>query len=158
MESESPMKNLLCLFASALLLTGCEPEQSEGVKVTGVTLSPKTLTLEIGAKRLLAPAITPDNADNKAVSWESGDEAIATVSDTGEVTAVAEGVVAIAAITDDGGKVAICGVRVIAPRSRRGSRNVRASLLEAHPERQLNLRGRGRNAFLQPFQQPLTLE
>ena len=80
-------------------------------KVTGVSLSSDTLTLNVGESSTLTTTITPDNATNKAVMWSSDNESVATVVD-GIVTAVAPGTATITVTTADGGKTATCTVTV----------------------------------------------
>lgn len=58
--------------------------------------------------------IEPANATNKGVTWASDNTAIATVDDNGKVTAVALGTAKITVTTEDGGKEAICWVKVVA--------------------------------------------
>ena len=70
---------------------------------TGITLSEKTLTLAAGSTQKLSAKVTPDNATDKTVSWSSSDDKVATVSASGEVTAVAGGKCTITATTKDGG-------------------------------------------------------
>ncbi len=79
---------------------------------TGITLSEKTLTLAAGSTQKLSAKVTPDNATDKTVSWSSSDDKVATVSASGEVTAVAGGKCTITATTNSGGKVASCSVTV----------------------------------------------
>ena len=82
-------------------------------KVTGVSLSPTTLTLDVGASSTLTATITPDNASNKSINWESGNTGVATVDTSGKVTAVAQGTTTITATAADGsGKSAECSVTV----------------------------------------------
>lgn len=81
------------------------------VAVTGVSL-PNTAKAFIGKKTTLTPIFTPSDATNKNVTWESKNTSIATVSDAGEVTGVAEGTVNIEVTTDDGGFTATCEVTV----------------------------------------------
>ena len=59
--------------------------------------------------------MTPDNATNKTLTWSSSNTAVATVDQSGKVTAVAPGTAAITVTTNDGsGKVASCPVTVTA--------------------------------------------
>ena len=83
-------------------------------KVTGVSLSPSTLTLNVGVEATLIPTITPDNATNQNVTWESSDTKVATV-DNGLVTAVAEGTATITVTTTDGNFEDTCTVTVTQP-------------------------------------------
>ena len=84
-------------------------------KVTGVSLSPDTLTLDVGESETLTAAITPNNATNQNVTWSSDNQNVATVDANGEVTAVAQGSATITAAAADGsGKSATCAVTVTA--------------------------------------------
>lgn len=59
--------------------------------------------------------ITPENATNQEVIWESSNEEIATVEGNGltaTITGVSEGETTITAITEDGGHEATCAVTV----------------------------------------------
>lgn len=84
------------------------------IPVTGVTLDKSSLTLAEGGTAQLTAAVKPDNASNKAVTWESGDTSVATVDTNGKVTAVGAGTATITATTQDGGKTAACVVTVTA--------------------------------------------
>ena len=84
---------------------------AETITVTGVSL-PSTANAYIGKKITLTPTFTPADATNKNVTWESKNTSIATVSDAGEVTGVAEGTVDIEVTTADGGYKATCEVTV----------------------------------------------
>lgn len=84
------------------------------IPVTGVTLDKSSLTLAEGGSAQLTATVKPDNASNKAVTWESGDTSVATVDTNGKVTAVGAGTATITATTQDGGKTATCVVTVTA--------------------------------------------
>ena len=71
--------------------------------VTGVSISPNSLTLDVNANASLSAVITPADADNKGVTWTSYNTGIATVSALGEVIAVGPGVTTITVLTNDGG-------------------------------------------------------
>ena len=82
------------------------------IAVTGVVLGNTELTLVEGEEEKLAVAVTPENATDKSVVWESGNESVATVSQEGLVTAVGEGKATITVKTNDGGFSASCEVTV----------------------------------------------
>ena len=59
--------------------------------VTGVTVSPTTLTLNVGGTYTLAKTISPSGASNQNVVWSTNNTAVATVDSSGKVTAVGKG-------------------------------------------------------------------
>lgn len=79
---------------------------SPTVKVSGISFSQSSGTLESGKTLTLSPLIKPSNASNKSVSWKSSNQAIATVSPTGTVTAKKKGTAIITVTTVDGSKSA----------------------------------------------------
>lgn len=82
------------------------------IPVSEIELNKIELTLDEGEEENLAVAVTPENATDKSVVWESGNESAATVSQEGLVTAVGEGKATITVITNDGGFSASCEVTV----------------------------------------------
>lgn len=111
---------------SAAMFSGCEKEEQAGpnggsggggtqaVAVTGVSLSKTSLSLVEGGSETLTATVTPSNATNKAVSWKSSDATIASVDNSGKVTAVKAGSATITVTTTDGSKTATCSVTVTA--------------------------------------------
>ena len=85
------------------------------VPVTGVSLDESSITLDVGGNQTLTATVTPEDATNKKVRWSSDNEAVATVSEDGVVTAVAGGTAVITATTHDGLFTASCTVTVNAP-------------------------------------------
>lgn len=84
--------------------------------VTGITLSPASLTIPVGGTYKLTAAVTPDNATNKEVTFISGNKAVAVVANDGTITGVDMGVVTISvASKDDPTKIASCVVTVGTP-------------------------------------------
>ena len=77
--------------------------KAKAIPVTNVTLNKKTVTIEIGKTDTLTAKITPTNATNTKVAWESSDTNIATV-DNGKITAKAVGTATITVKTEDGNK------------------------------------------------------
>lgn len=86
------------------------------VKVTKVTLNKTTATLtKIGSTLTLTATIAPTNATEKGIIWVSTNTAVATVSNTGVVTAVGSGVAKIKAVALDFGIQTYCTVTVNVP-------------------------------------------
>jgi Synergist-CTERM protein sorting domain-containing protein len=67
---------------------------------TGVSMDTAPFTLNVGQTKTLAAAVTPTNATNKGLVWTSSNSAVATVSNTGVVTAVSAGSATITASSD----------------------------------------------------------
>lgn len=85
----------------------------KSVPIASVSLNESNLSLYTGKTATLTATVTPENATNKAVTWESSDDTIATVDNNGKVTAVKEGTATITATAADGsGKSATCKVTV----------------------------------------------
>ena len=85
------------------------------VPVTGVTVSPASHTfsyVQIGTTQQLTETVSPENASNKSVTWSSSNEAVATVSSTGLVTAQGVGSAVITVTTTNGGFTATCNITV----------------------------------------------
>lgn len=84
--------------------------------VTGVTLAPATVTLSLAGTttQQLTPTVAPATASVQTVTYVSSAPAIATVSPTGLVTAVAVGTANITVTTTDGAKTAVSAVTVTA--------------------------------------------
>jgi hypothetical protein len=97
----------------ALIWRGCavtfDPQKQ--IPVKGVSLTAENLAMCPGDTAALHAAVIPEDAAVPGVSWQSGDESVATVKD-GVVTAVSTGKATITAIADDGGKTAACAVSV----------------------------------------------
>ena len=72
------------------------------IEVTEIQIQEKIEDMEIGENKKLTATITPNNATDKNITWQSSDESIATVDSTGEVTARNAGVVSITATTSNG--------------------------------------------------------
>ncbi|MCL1897418.1 MAG: Ig-like domain-containing protein, partial [Micrococcales bacterium] len=80
--------------------------------VSGATVLPVTLDLDEGDTASVTAEIVPANASNKAVFWRSSDNSVATVSQSGLVTAKGPGTAVISVETLDSGKTATCSVTV----------------------------------------------
>jgi uncharacterized protein YjdB len=87
------------------------------VAVTSISLDKTELNLLVDSTAQLIATILPEDATNNNVTWSSSNEAIASVSATGLVTALAEGAATITVTTEDGGFTATCTVTVTRPLS-----------------------------------------
>lgn len=80
--------------------------------VSSVSLNQTSLTINVDDQVNLVATVNPSTALNKAVTWSSLDDNIASVSSTGLVNALAVGNTTITVTTTDGGFTATCLVRV----------------------------------------------
>ena len=80
--------------------------------VTGVSVSPTSMTLTTGQSRQLTATVKPSNATNKNVTWSSSNSSVASVSGSGYVTARGTGTATITVRTQEGGYTATCRVTV----------------------------------------------
>lgn len=84
--------------------------------VKTITLDKTSATMKLNETLQLTPTILPENAENKAIEWTSSNEEIATVSNTGLVTAKTVGNVTITVKATDGSEVtASCNITVKIP-------------------------------------------
>ena len=83
-------------------------------KLTGIKVTPDKVTVEKGQTANLNVAYLPaDTTDEKAVTWKSENENVATVDENGVVTAVAGGTTKIVATAKANDKItAVCEVKV----------------------------------------------
>ena len=84
---------------------------SSTVSVESVSVSPTSLSLNVGEHSSLTATVLPTNATNKSVTWSSSNSSIASVT-SGTVTANSVGTATITVTTVDGGKTANCTVTV----------------------------------------------
>lgn len=109
---------LLLLSACSDDVAGPNPGNPEPVPVAVVQVSPGTTELVIGQTTQLN-AVTRDSAgnvlNNRVIEWTSSDSAVAVVSATGRVTAVASGAATIKARSENregGAQVTVAAARV----------------------------------------------
>ena len=82
------------------------------VRVTGVGLNKSHMALYPGEQQSLTATVKPTSANTKTVRWASSNESVATVDESGNVTALSNGKATITATTTDGGYTASCAVTV----------------------------------------------
>lgn len=77
-------------------------DSDDTVPATGVTVTPATTSLAVGATRQLTGTVLPADATDKSGTWTTSDATKATVSSTGLVTGVAAGTATITFTSTDG--------------------------------------------------------
>ena len=83
------------------------------VYVTSIALSETSISLQPGASKTLTVTVLPENAENKEVTWQSSNTAVAVVTNAGMVVARADGTTTITcSATDGSGVYAECQVTV----------------------------------------------
>ncbi len=106
--------SILTILAACMFSTcngGTTPSPGPVVAVTGISLNKNSTSIMIGGTETLIETITPSNASNKNVSWETSNSSIATVTN-GVVTGVSVGVTTITVKSIDGNKTDTCSVTV----------------------------------------------
>ena len=84
-----------------------------GAAITRITIDKLSATLTEGNTLELTTTTNPENADRNLISWSSSNPSVATVDNTGKVTAIAPGTATITATANDGSGVsASCEVTV----------------------------------------------
>lgn len=84
------------------------------VPVNGVSLNYSELELSVGGSKDLIAKVLPTNATNKEVIWSTTDEEVASVDESGKVTALKVGETMITVTTVDGGYKDYCIIKVTA--------------------------------------------
>ncbi|MDR1203989.1 MAG: protein kinase [Peptococcaceae bacterium] len=96
--------------------TETEPAATEPalsvIHVTHVSVNPAACELRVGESYVLQASVSPLNADDRSISWASGNTAVVSVTSSGVITAKAAGSAVVAVTTGDGAHRAICVVTV----------------------------------------------
>lgn len=84
--------------------------EEDVIPVKGITLDKEIIEMAVGSSCRLNATITPSDATDKTIIWDSSDETIAIVSSSGVIAALKEGDVTITAYSSDRKKSDSCGV------------------------------------------------
>ena len=85
------------------------------IPVTGVSVSPTVLELIKETTGTVTATVSPSDATDKTVFWNSSDSNIASVDSSGKISANNVGKATITGRTEDGGYTATCDVTVVIP-------------------------------------------
>lgn len=102
------------------------PSKESDIKLTSITMKPKQTTLKPSEEITIPVTLSPENATNQMLAWESSNPKIATVDSNGKIKAVSNGEVTITAKATDGG-LGRASVRI------KVQENVKASLKIKNP-------------------------
>lgn len=105
----SAQENPAVTYDCIVTVTATRPVESISLNHDAKTFTKAGETLQLTA------TIYPDSATNKTVTWKSSDKTVATVDESGLVTAVGNGTADITATTEDGNFKATCQVTVEIP-------------------------------------------
>jgi uncharacterized repeat protein (TIGR02543 family) len=95
-----------------LILAKANNDLNPTVTVSSVSLSQSELNLTKNDTATLSATVLPSNASNKGITWSSSNASVASVDNTGKVTALSAGSAVITVTTQDQGKTATCNVTV----------------------------------------------
>ena len=92
-------------------INGYNDQGGSSVAVTGVELDESSIEVEVGSADTLVATVSPSNASDKSVTWESANSSIATVTN-GVVRGISVGTTTITVTTTDGSYTDTCSVEV----------------------------------------------
>lgn len=104
---------LVAMLGMALLTVGSCKKEPRNNAVTGISLNKTSIELTVGFNASLTVTLTPANATNTAVSFESSDESVVVVDQDGFLTAISPGTAVITVTSANGGLTATCDVTVL---------------------------------------------
>lgn len=90
----------------------CYGEPTDPISANGVSLDESSITITARSSEKVTATVSPSNASNKRVTWNSSDESVATVNTKGVIYGISEGDAVITATTVDGGFTASVSVHV----------------------------------------------
>lgn len=108
----------LMLLCTAVVFASCSNDDDSAttpVAVSGISLDQTTLSIVAGETGTLKVSVAPEDATDKSVTWTTSEPTIATVSNTGVVTAIKAGSATITVTSvADNTKEATCEVTITA--------------------------------------------
>lgn len=75
--------------------------EDDKVLVAEVKLTETEVNLTVGDMKYIDGSVSPENASNKLLKWESSDESVVTVSSIGKLTGIKEGTATIKVLSDE---------------------------------------------------------
>ena len=88
-----------------LMWVGCNDEEPTPTEVLVSSLSVRGEFIEDGGSSQMSVIVTPEDATNQKVDWSVSNQEVATIDETGVLTAVTNGIVTVTATATDGSAV-----------------------------------------------------
>lgn len=107
------MKHLFIVFILILALGSCGKADDDLKTVPNIALNKDALILEKGKTERLIAAFTPTETPNTGHTWSSSAPNVATIDETGLITAISQGESTITVTALDGRKTATCKLTVV---------------------------------------------
>lgn len=104
----------------------------DSVKANKITLSPSSLTINVGVTKSVNATVLPKNASIKSLKWDSSDNTIAKVNNKGQITGIKKGRAKISVSTIDGSASASMDV-VVRSSSTKPSTSVGVKTINVYP-------------------------
>lgn len=90
----------------------CKVTVVDKIPLKNITLNKTSLTIKEKETAQLSLSYNPSNATNKKVTWKSSNTGVATVNQSGKITAIKPGTTTITVVSNDGGHVATSKITV----------------------------------------------
>ena len=104
------------VFSLCVLAVAPRTAHAATIKVTNISIYPKSTTIYVGENIRLQVFVNPSNASNKCLQWSSSNTRVATVNSWGCVFTKSAGFTNIYATTTDGSKkTTVCSITVKQP-------------------------------------------
>jgi uncharacterized repeat protein (TIGR02543 family) len=107
--------SLLLILSLTFAFSGCVPPVPEVIDVTGVDITEEDQSLRVDKTLQLTALVTPEDATNKAIAWESDNPDVASVDENGMVTSLKRGIANITVTSVDGSFTDTIKITVIKP-------------------------------------------
>ena len=109
------MKHLLLLsfIVITVAFESCKKHDPEPPKLTAISLSKDTTSLNVGDSKSIAFTLTPSDFDKTQLVWHSSDNSILSVDNTGKITGLREGVAVITITNQTATITTVCLVYVL---------------------------------------------
>lgn len=101
--------------------TGYDIEDSTYIGIVSVDIKAPKTELKIGEKATFGYSVSPNNATNNKVIWDSSDKSVATVDQNGNISALRSGTTDISVKTQDGNKTSFVTILVVGGSSSKNS-------------------------------------